>query len=175
MINKALIFDISELLNASTGTNLQYSIKGEFTFDGFDGSVPLSSKVEIMRIEKGFNVKLKDFIADVIVQCGKCLTPFTVPVSIPGTERQFLLKMPEKLEDPLEIFSVDTKNQKIDISDMIRQEIVLHLPLIPVCSESCKGICPTCGQNLNEAQCNCIQEDAEGDHKPLAKLKDLLK
>lgn len=175
MTNKALIFDISELLDASTGTSINYSIKGEFLFNEIEGHVPVTSKVEIMRIEKGFNVRLRDLMADVVMRCGKCLTPFNVPISVDGIERQFYMKMPENLEDPLEVFPVDAKNQKLDISDMLRQEIILHLPLIPVCSESCKGICPTCGQNLNEKQCNCPKEETEGDYKPLAKLKDLLK
>lgn len=176
MSNKALVFDISELLDASTGTSIGYSIKGEFAFEELSGPIPVASKVEIMRIEKGFNVRLRNFMADIVMKCGKCLTPFNVPISIDGTERQFYLEMPEKIEDPLEIFPVDTKNQKIDISDMLRQEIILHLPLIPVCSDSCKGICPTCGQNLNEKQCDCPhEEEPEGEHKPLAKLKDLLK
>ncbi len=175
MSNKALIFDISELMDASTGTSINYSISGEFAFESFTHQVPVTSKVEIMRIEKGFNVRLRDFVADILVACGKCLSHFTVPVSIDGTERQFYLKMPERIEDPLEVFPVDTKNQKIDITDVLRQEMILHLPLIPVCSDSCKGICPSCGSQLNKKQCNCPQEDLEGEHKPLSKLKDLLK
>ncbi|MBI3324624.1 MAG: DUF177 domain-containing protein [Candidatus Omnitrophica bacterium] len=41
----------------------------------------------------------------------------------------------------------------LDITDDIRQEIILAYPMIPVCQESCKGLCPTCGQNLNVASC----------------------
>jgi len=41
----------------------------------------------------------------------------------------------------------------LDITEDIRQEIILAYPMIPVCQESCKGLCPSCGQNLNLAAC----------------------
>jgi uncharacterized protein len=42
----------------------------------------------------------------------------------------------------------------VDITDDVRQEIILHYPMIPICSASCKGLCPECGQNLNVKSCN---------------------
>jgi uncharacterized protein len=42
----------------------------------------------------------------------------------------------------------------IDITEDIRQEMILQYPMIPVCKDSCKGLCQSCGQNLNKNLCN---------------------
>jgi len=48
----------------------------------------------------------------------------------------------------------------IELEDVLREQILLALPMQRICSESCKGICPVCGQNRNQAACNCKMEDA---------------
>lgn len=47
------------------------------------------------------------------------------------------------------------KEELLDITDDLRQEIVLDFPLKTLCRENCKGLCPHCGMNLNEGECNC--------------------
>jgi len=50
----------------------------------------------------------------------------------------------------------------IELEDVLREQILLALPMQRVCSEDCKGICPQCGQNRNQAACNCKMEDVAG-------------
>jgi uncharacterized protein len=50
----------------------------------------------------------------------------------------------------------------IELEDVLREQILLALPMQRICSEACKGICPVCGQNRNQAACNCKMEDAAG-------------
>ncbi|MDP2943511.1 MAG: DUF177 domain-containing protein [Candidatus Omnitrophota bacterium] len=50
--------------------------------------------------------------------------------------------------------SYDVKGKtSLDLTDDIRQEIVLECPLKPLCRQDCKGLCPVCGKNLNEGSC----------------------
>ena len=44
----------------------------------------------------------------------------------------------------------------VDITDDVRQEIVLAYPMVPVCRPDCKGLCSVCGQNLNERPCGHV-------------------
>lgn len=44
---------------------------------------------------------------------------------------------------------------QLDLDELCRSEIVLNLPTLHLCSEDCRGICPVCGQNLNERDCDC--------------------
>ncbi|MGH9665987.1 MAG: YceD family protein, partial [Bryobacteraceae bacterium] len=43
----------------------------------------------------------------------------------------------------------------LELNDVLREEILLQLPMQRVCNESCKGICPVCGQNRNLVECDC--------------------
>jgi uncharacterized protein len=59
----------------------------------------------------------------------------------------------------------------IDLESIIREQIILTLPLKPLCSEDCRGLCTRCGVNLNQERCACKAETAAGPLAGLAKLK----
>ncbi|MBR1871440.1 MAG: DUF177 domain-containing protein [Kiritimatiellae bacterium] len=48
-----------------------------------------------------------------------------------------------------------------DLTNRVRECIILALPNYPVCGEDCKGVCPTCGKNLNKGACECGKDDAD--------------
>ena len=56
---------------------------------------------------------------------------------------------------------VDEKTEFVDLTDELRQSIILSLPSYPVCREDCRGICPTCAKNLNEGPCACRREERD--------------
>jgi uncharacterized protein len=58
----------------------------------------------------------------------------------------------------------------LDLADVLREEILLLLPMHRVCREDCKGICPVCGQNRNQVDCHCHQELADDRWAALRKL-----
>ena len=49
----------------------------------------------------------------------------------------------------------------IELEDILREQVLLALPMQRVCSESCKGICPACGKNRNETMCDCKIESTD--------------
>ncbi len=51
----------------------------------------------------------------------------------------------------------------VDLTEDIREDILMAFPQHFVCSDDCRGLCPTCGQNLNEGDCDCESEEVEGD------------
>jgi uncharacterized protein len=59
----------------------------------------------------------------------------------------------------------------IDLAPILREQILLSLPAYPVCRESCKGLCPVCGQNLNERECGCDRRVPDPRWAGLEKLK----
>lgn len=173
---KELQFDVSNLVQKSDGTSERYSIETDLKLTELKTKSPLKTKVEIMRIEEGFNVSVEDFSVEIELKCNRCLKPCRFTINVDHSERQFYFDEPQDEEDRADVFIVDTKHQKIDISDMIRQEILLHFPMNQVCSDRCKGICQICGKDRNQEQCDCKEEEfSPEEQKPLAKLKDLLK
>ena len=75
---------------------------------------------------------------------------------------------PEDEEEPLQFYH----GEEIDISETIRESLQLVLPMKPVCSPDCKGLCAHCGCDLNIEQCSCKEE---GIDPRLAVLGQLIK
>ena len=55
----------------------------------------------------------------------------------------------------------DDKTEYVDLTDEVRQSIILALPTYPVCRPECLGVCPSCGKNLNEGSCGCTHDEAD--------------
>jgi uncharacterized metal-binding protein YceD (DUF177 family) len=85
-------------------------------------------------LNEGFNVQVKNIKIDVELKCSKCAEQYIQTVEIPKAEWMYLNKPSKQMELQKDIFYVDTKNWTLDITEFLRQEIILHFPLIPVCS-----------------------------------------
>jgi uncharacterized protein len=58
----------------------------------------------------------------------------------------------------LEVVAADEETYSgkvIDLDPVVREQLLLSIPAYPVCRESCKGLCPVCGANLNDGDCGC--------------------
>lgn len=109
--------------------------------------------------------------AETRVECVRCLTMFDLPTAIEISEL-FLPQHAVQDVDGNEEPKIITEEGNIDLTPIVREEIILSIPMKAVCSETCKGLCPECGQNLNEGQCDC---EVERIDPRLAPLLDLLK
>ena len=67
---------------------------------------------------------------------------------------------------------IEVPGMKIDVDEFVYGEVVLSLPTKHLCKEDCKGLCPTCGKDLNTGNCDCKKKDID---PRLAPLMDLLK
>jgi uncharacterized protein len=57
-------------------------------------------------------------------------------------------------------FTID-EHHILDLTEAIRQYTVLAVPMKPLCNENCAGLCPSCGQNLNQGECGCPSPDTD--------------
>lgn len=94
--------------------------------------------------------------AELILSCSRCLEKFSSEIELEISED--VLK--SEMEDEEELY----------LNDIIKDNIILSLPMKPLCSEDCEGLCPQCGQDLNEGECDCERETVD---PRLAKLKEL--
>lgn len=109
-------------------------------------------------------------------QCSRCLKTFDTEMKI-DIDTLYRPSKEIDVEEHYELKSDELetafyKNDEIDIDDLLKEQILLNLPMKPLCSEQCKGLCPKCGADLNITQCKC--EISEVDER-LAVLKQLLK
>jgi uncharacterized protein len=87
--------------------------------------------------------------------CARCLEPAKVPVRIP-VQISFVASSEddeEESDDDVDVAHFD--GNEIDIGPELREQILLNMPINPVCREGCAGLCPTCGVNRNETTCDC--------------------
>lgn len=63
------------------------------------------------------------------------------------------------------------RNDEIDLSVVLSEQIVLEMPMKPVCREDCKGLCDQCGADLNEAPCKCEKTSLDPRLSALSELK----
>jgi uncharacterized protein len=63
--------------------------------------------------------------------------------------------------------------EEISLDKMVYDAILLSMPQQILCREDCRGLCPTCGANLNETECGCAAADRAGEESPFAALKNL--
>jgi len=145
---------------------------------------PLTGDLFLIRLKDGISVILENLHSETELQCLRCLDKFRMPLHVTSTERQFFEEIPERDYDPFEVFLINREKMAVDLSEMLRQEIILHFPMIPVCSERCKGLCPSCRINLNSTSphlhdCTGIPLDLTDSkahiQRPFANLKDLFK
>ena len=93
--------------------------------------------------------------------CGRCLEEMTLPLDVPFD----LLYLPHKDnagEGEVEVEDDDLtvayyRDDEIDLGQLVVEQLLLALPMKPLCRESCRGLCPECGTNLNTATCSCVR------------------
>jgi uncharacterized protein len=93
------------------------------------------------------------------LECGRCLEPFEIPVDS-AFELRYIPETANSGEGEREVEEDDLttafyKNETLDLGELMHEQFVLALPMKPLCGESCKGLCPSCGTNLNKASCDC--------------------
>lgn len=103
--------------------------------------------------------------------CGRCLEMSRQPVN--ASFKYTFSPPPAQPKEEWELSAEDLdfayyEEDSIDLDALIFEQIMLHMPIKPLCAESCKGLCPHCGIDLNAASCRC---QAETFDERLAALK----
>lgn len=94
----------------------------------------------------------------VVRVCDRCLEPCTLDVSVP---------------DVCHLFE-HVGRTVVDLTEVLREDILLALPQALLCREECRGLCLHCGRNRNEADCGCRESGVDGDDDPWGALDDVV-
>lgn len=128
----AMHVDVSNILQQGEGSRADFSIVGETPeLVGIDLAAPLTGELRVVGTTGGVVIRGR-LHTDVTLHCRRCLRAFSHHLDFP-LQGEFS-RTP--VEDQ---FSID-KYGKIDLSEPVRQEIEVHLPLAPLCQEGCDGI-----------------------------------
>ena len=135
---------------------------GQIDFSGADleqssplhvvGSAELLAHSDELRIQGRYTVELT-------AQCDRCLASARFPLDS-GFDLFYRPMSDIAREEEIEIDEGETEigfyeDGGIELEDILREQVVLAMPMQRVCDAACQGICPVCGKNRNEVQCDC--------------------
>ena len=151
-----MYFNAAQLLKEPIGSSRSHQIDELF---GKDGINSIKGEVTLTRTNRGI-IAMGKMVADVSMPCSRCLNLADYQVSFDLAD-EFLPKpdthgSPSLTEDN-DSFTID-HNNILDMSEAIRQYVLLAIPIKPLCSPDCAGICPSCGRNINEDPCECSSQ-----------------
>jgi uncharacterized protein len=155
-------FNVTDLLKAAPGGSRTYEIENErieWHDEEVELTAPISGSVRMTRDHAGVLVlgKLKTRAR---LACVRCLESVEVPLEMDISEEYVPTVFlpggppvpPRQERDPAT--EID-EHHVLDLTEVVRQGILLAVPLHVVCREDCAGLCPTCGTNWNEGTCDC--------------------
>lgn len=142
---------------------------GEYTVDVISNNVdtyslqsPVRYNVKLTNTGDGFLLSGK-CEANAITSCSRCLEDTKVQLSGEIDVFYIIDGEPDYENELL------PSNHDMNLGKIIEAALLVDAPLIPLCSEDCKGLCPTCGKNLNVEKCDCKTEESGN---AFAALKD---
>jgi uncharacterized protein len=108
----------------------------------------------------------------VSLECSRCLTQYEQSLT---SDIDFVIDLAggadaEKSEED-GYFVADPSSPFFEIDDLVKESLILSLPLKPLCSEDCKGLCPICGVDLNKKQCDCVKDEIDPRWEQLKVLR----
>ncbi len=114
--------------------------------------------------------------ADLVLTCSRCLKPFARKIQ-KGFELEYRPDPVVETEgEDLGLTYTDLevgfyRDDRLDVRAVISEQIVLEIPMKPVCEKACKGLCEQCGADLNEGPCNCLPGSIDPRLEALLELK----
>lgn len=152
----------------------------EFDFSDDDG-LSLTSPAEVAGEAslKSGELRLRGTVkTEAEVSCDRCLK--AIPKSINQSFDAVFVPASEDIRQPsIELAANDLskgiyEGNVFDLRELAREQLLLSIDTRTLCREECKGLCPTCGVDLNLKACECKQDDVDPRWAVLSKLKNTL-
>lgn len=127
--------------------------------EGFAVAAPVHLAFDIFKDGNQFHL-VGHVESTLAMTCGRCLEEMAYPADLPFD----LLYLPHhenagegevEVEDD-DLTTAYYRDDQIDLGQLVVEQLLLALPMKPLCSENCRGLCPECGTNLNTSTCSCV-------------------
>jgi len=149
------------------------------------GQLATAGRAEVLHEHRG----PKDIVADIRLRgkfegkfeipCARCVEAVDVPL---GAEFDLIFRPAEADSEAPErsITAPETEigyyqGDSLLLEDVLREQVLLALPVRTLCKPDCKGLCPRCGQNRNSQPCNCDEGPSDPRWEALAGLRSRIK
>ncbi len=166
--------NVAQLLKQTIGSARSYKIDDVVQLvedEPTDSHV--QGEIELTRTDRGVLVR-GILETEISLVCSRCLASFEYPLTFRIAEEFFpkinvvsgvSLPLPEDSTG----FAID-EHHMLDLGEVLRQHVVLAMPMKPLCHPKCAGLCPGCGINLNQGTCQCPPRSHKSTWAELEKL-----
>jgi len=121
-------------------------------------AAPVSYELTVRKFDDTVSIE-GPITFEAYLECSRCLDEFGLSISLnmaiklaPKNELPRASEM-ELHNDDLDVYYYE--GDEIDLDPFVYEEVMLNMPMRPLCKEECMGICPSCGKNRNTQPCNC--------------------
>jgi len=114
------------------------------------------------------------------MDCCRCLRAYPQKVQVQFEEMYYpqfdvVTRQPLRLEQELEEEFIIKNIDRLDLTDVVRQHVILGMPPFPVCQVECRGLCQVCGANQNDMTCTCSVDDTDPRLLPFRHLLEQMR
>jgi len=141
--------------------------KDDFSLEKIEGFCQLKKIRDTVFIDGGIETVVS-------ANCSRCLEPTKVPVNAKFRHTFVPEKNRQKQEDELSSEDLEYgyyEDDVIDLDALIFEQIMLQMPIKVLCTDTCKGLCPHCGTNINRTSCDCHADFVDERLAVLKKFK----
>lgn len=151
-----LRINIGFLINSPVGTNRDFEFEiPDLRFHPDQEFTDFIGVARLSRTQQGLLVQ-GEFEAKVIAECVRCLADFVQHLQI-SFDELYAFDNRSVTESNLLV----PQDGYIDLGPIVREYLILEIPIRPICREDCLGLCPVCGQEWNESTCEHKEETSE--------------
>lgn len=164
-----MLFELKSVF-LNDGEVKQIDYKLDMAKISIDGVFPFKSPVSVTATAKnraGMITLSLDLSFDYTRDCDRCCEEF-----VRKTDMSFTHKLVQSLADDSNDDYIETPDFALELDELVISDILLSLPQKNLCKDDCKGLCPICGQNLNEGECSCDRTQIDPRLEALNKLID---
>ncbi len=177
-----MLFDISDLAPGGIDIDVTVDIP-PFDWEGGQAVVcdPARLTGRIRPTSRGIELRGRYGTTAHLV-CGRCLGRFDLQIEdefrlhlLPlaaGMEAEKIARLEEDEPDAVDLYPLE--GEVVDLSEVLREQVDLALPIRAICREDCPGLCPGCGADLTREACRCTAPPAEERWSELARLRAVL-
>lgn len=159
----AIQFNVSGLLKEPIGATREYEVDSRVPFDGEPPrECYVAGPASFLRTNEGVLVRAR-LEGSQSESCSRCLTGLDMHLRL-DIEEEFIASSGSgagaRKSGPPEpdALRIDERHT-LDLSEIVRQHWTTAFPMQPLCRSGCRGLCPRCGQDMNERACSCPQEE----------------
>ena len=164
--------NVSGLIKSAIGSVRDYQVSGTLDISGSDSLV--EGEASLVRTDRGILVKAR-LATEVEVTCSRCLSLFRFPLTLDIEEEYFpvidvISGGSLNLSSEPGCFTIDEQHM-LDLTEAVRQYVMLTTPMKSLCRKDCVGLCPACGCNLNQGPCGCVSQEIDPRWSKLSRLQ----